>query len=75
MAGVLDRLGRARKRPVEMRRQGPVSRSADLHNLQLQAAKEILAEVFGVTLAEVEVMIRLRSEERTLWPERFWLEE
>jgi hypothetical protein len=43
--------------------------------MELHAAKEILAEVFGITIPKVEEMIRQRSEERMLWPERFWLEE
>ncbi len=38
-------------------------------------AMEILAEVFCVRTSEVEEMIRQRSEERELWPERFWMGE
>jgi len=49
--------------------------------MELQAAKEILAEVFQVRLSEVDEMIRRRSEsggrgsnEDGLWPQEFWLE-
>ena len=43
----------------------------DMIELQLAAAKEILAEVFDITIAEAEDMIKQRSQERTLWPEKF----
>jgi hypothetical protein len=43
--------------------------------MKLHAAQEILAEVFGISLAEAEEMIRQRSRERTLWPERFSADE
>lgn len=51
--------------------------------LELQAAKEILAEVFGMKISEVEEMLRQRSEEEApsckgdgaLWPESFCLAE
>lgn len=39
--------------------------------LELVAAKEILAEVFDITFVEAEEMIKQRSRERTLWPEKF----
>ena len=52
--------------------------------LELQTAKEILAEVFGVKLTEVDEMIQNRfeaagnddvvSKENGLWPQEFWLE-
>jgi hypothetical protein len=35
--------------------------------LELQAAMEILAEVFNIRPSEVEEMIRLRSEDREMW--------
>jgi hypothetical protein len=49
--------------------------------LELQAAKEILAEVFDMRISEVEEMLRQRSEsedlsceeEDGLWPESFCL--
>ena len=74
MAGVLDRLGRSKKHPVEPSIPAKL-RSKDRSMLELQAAKEILSEVFAITIPEVDEMIRLRSEERMLWPERFWIEE
>ncbi|MFZ2833748.1 MAG: hypothetical protein WAZ20_07520 [Methanothrix sp.] len=43
----------------------------DMIDLELIAAKEILAEVFDITFAEAEEMIKQRSRERTLWPEKF----
>ncbi len=51
--------------------------------LELQAAMEILAEVFGIRASEVEEMIQSRSEEPVceganttgaLWPREFWLD-
>ena len=43
----------------------------ELTGMKLQAAQEILAEVFSISLAEAEEMIKQRSRERTLWPESF----
>jgi len=37
--------------------------------LELQSAMEILAEVFGIRVSEVEDMLRMRSEEKEQWPE------
>ena len=45
--------------------------SEELTDMKLHAAQEILAEVFGISLTEAEEMIKQRSRERTLWPERF----
>ncbi len=52
--------------------------------MELEAAREILAEVFGVRLSEVDEMIHNRfeevhsqetcCEEGGLWPQEFWLE-
>jgi len=42
----------------------------DLIDLKLHAAYEILSEVFGITVVEAEEMIKQRSKERMLWPER-----
>ena len=47
----------------------------ELTGMKLQAAQEILAEVFGISLAEAEEMIKQRSRERTLWPESFSAED
>lgn len=77
MAGVLGKLLRPQKRATY--------RSAKA--LQLEAAKEILAEVFHARPADVEDMLRSRLEERSpdfeqesisedgLWPATFCLEE
>jgi len=49
--------------------------------LELQTAKEILAEVFEIDVQEVEEMIRERCEggvqqkDQELWPESLWVEE
>jgi hypothetical protein len=61
------------------------ARRADPRALELQAAMEILAEIFGIKPAEVEEMIQNRFEyalvnetagtEDGLWPREFWLEE
>jgi hypothetical protein len=74
MAKVLDHLGKSKRHPL-LPRSHSRNGSKDLTEMELHAAKEILAEVFGITIQEVEEMIRQRSEERMLWPERFWLEE
>jgi aromatic ring-cleaving dioxygenase len=49
--------------------------------MELETAKEILAEVFRVRLSEVDEMIRYRFEaedmgpkEGGLWPQEFWVE-
>jgi hypothetical protein len=55
----------------------------DLKALELQTAMEILAEVFGIGISEVDEMLRQRGEvevqsckeEGTLWPESFCLAE
>ena len=68
MSGVLEHLFRPQKKAVSPQA------------VELQAAKEILAEVFQVKLSEVDEMIRCRSEsgergsnEDGLWPESFCL--
>ena len=61
MAGVLEQLIRQQNR-VEYR---------SLKAMELEAAKEILAEVFNITFDEAGEMIKQRSQERTLWPEKF----
>jgi hypothetical protein len=49
--------------------------------LELETAKEILAEIFRVRIADVEEMIQNRfeaddmgSKGNGLWPREFWLE-
>jgi len=76
MARVLDQLIRPQKRAV-------VSRS-DKKAMELEAAREILAEVFRVRLSEVNEMIENRLEkvpsleaccqEDRLWPQELWVE-
>jgi hypothetical protein len=50
--------------------------------MELEAAREILAEVFGIRLSEVDEMIEnrfqvgeeRRSREDGLWPQELWVE-
>jgi hypothetical protein len=71
MAGVLGQLFGPQKTAVQDRRA-----------MELEAAREILAEVFGVKLSEVDEMIENRfqaGEERRsmdgeLWPQELWIE-
>ena len=76
MAGVLGLLIGPQKRAVVhcTSRMNPKA-------LELQTAKEILAEVFRVRVSEVDEMIQNRFEaddmdpkESGLWPAEFWLE-
>jgi hypothetical protein len=82
MAGVLERI----MGPQNQRRLVQRSKKAPWVNpkaLELQAAMEILAEVFGISTPQVEEMLRERSEAGTkscrgevaLWPESFCLVE
>ncbi len=81
MAGVFGLIRGSRRQLVG--RNGGVQRP-NPRALELQAAKEILAEIFGVRLSEISEMIRLRSEEAIcvgasgvedgLWPREFLLE-
>jgi uncharacterized tellurite resistance protein B-like protein len=46
--------------------------------MELEAAREILAEVFGVKLSEVDEMIQSRFDAEDmgsngLWPQEFWV--
>ena len=69
MAGVFEQLIRPQNRVVHR----------NLKALELEAAKEILAEVFRIRLSEVDEMIQCRFEvevsvkENGLWPQEFWL--
>ena len=75
MAGVLEQLIRPQKKVVVYR---------NPKELELQTAKEILAEVFRVGLSEVDEMIQNRfqvaakddmgTKEDGLWPQEFLLE-
>ena len=73
MAGVLELLIRPQNKAVHR----------DLKAMELEAAKEILAEVFRVRLSEVDEIIRCRFEDEDmgsmgsedgLWPQEFCLE-
>jgi hypothetical protein len=71
MAGVLERIIQSRKRII---RQTTPLDAVPVKVLQLQMAKEILAETFGVSVREVEEMIQMRCEEKESWPEGLWVE-
>ena len=71
MAGVLERIMQSRKRII---RQTTPLDAVPVEVLQLQMAKEILAETFGVSVREVEEMIQMRCEEKESWPEGLWVE-
>ncbi len=72
MAGVLGLIKGPQKWQVG--RPGVIQR-ADPKALELQAAREILAEVFNIKISDVDemLMLRLRSEEREMWPREFCL--
>ena len=71
MAGVLEQLIWPQKTAVQDRR-----------SMELDAAREILAEVFGIKLSEVDEMIEnrfqagkeRRSRVDNLWPQELWVE-
>lgn len=73
MAGVFPQRTRQRMKAVR----------SNLEAMELEAAKEILAEVFRIDLEEVEEMISSRLQEvqaevspegNGLWPQEFWVE-
>lgn len=78
MAGVFGRL----KKAAEYR---SLAKRANRRILELEAAKQILAEVFGVSISDVEEMISNRykdacsldneREETEIWPKEFWVAE
>lgn len=71
MAGVLERMRRPGKQIVKQ------SMSMDLvptKVLELQTAKEILAEIFGTDISDVEEMIQVRCERFESCPEGLWAE-
>ena len=69
MAGVFEQLFRPQQKTIYQ----------DQKAMELEAAKEILAEVFRIRLSEVDEMIRCRFEvevsvkENGLWPQEFRL--
>lgn len=77
MEGVLERLRNPQKRSMEN-----CTALASQKAQELEAAREILAEVFGVQPSEVNEMIRNRfqksdkkssGEDHGLWPQEFWV--
>ena len=73
MVGVLEQLIRPQQKTIYQ----------DQKAMELEAAKEILAEVFRIRLSEVDEMIRCRFEaegmisvgsDDGLWPQEFCLE-
>ena len=82
MAGVLERIRWPQKKLVVG--QSYSASKIDLRIFELQAAKEILAEIFGVKISDVEEMIQNRYEkvrckansyeEMEPWPREFLLE-
>lgn len=80
MAGVLERIGWSPKKVLA--NSFPALR-VDRRILELQAAKEILAEIFGVSISDVEEMILNRYEDACYrdnrsdeeWPQEFWVGE
>jgi hypothetical protein len=71
MAGVLERIMQSRKRII---RQNAPFDVIPTKVMQHQMAKEILAETFGISVRDVEEMIRMRCEEKESWPEGLWVE-
>ncbi len=60
MAGVLEQLRRPGRKLVRVN--VPLA-EMNPKVLELQAAKEILAEVFGTNMSEIDEMLKLRCEE------------
>ena len=79
LSGVMGKLARPKKCPV-----GGNAHQADQAAVELDTAKEILAEVFSIRLSEVDNMILSRSKEgyslpprskeERLWPQEFQLD-
>jgi hypothetical protein len=74
MAIILEDMGKAKGKTILPRGSSRMS-GKDLIDMKLHAAQEILAEVFGITVVEAEEMIKQRSKERMVWPEKFQSEE
>jgi hypothetical protein len=78
MAGILERIGWSPKRVLA--NSFPALR-VGRRILGPQAAKEILAEIFGISISDVEEMIQIRYEDacyrnkREEWPQEFCLGE
>jgi hypothetical protein len=61
MAGVFEQILRPRRQLIRF--SIPASR-ADERILELQVAMEILAEIFGTDVSEIDMMLKQRYEER-----------
>ncbi len=79
MAGILERIHWPQKRALADSTPAP---RVDRRILELQTAKEILAEIFGVGVSDVEEMILNRYEEACYrndgpeeWPQELWVGE
>jgi hypothetical protein len=77
MAGILERMKWPSKKASENSLPAP---RVDRRILELQTAKEILAEIFGVRVSDVEEMIMNRYEEACYkndepdeWPQELWV--
>ncbi|MDQ1261646.1 MAG: hypothetical protein QG575_827 [Euryarchaeota archaeon] len=70
MAEVLGNNGKVKRKPIVPPENSRIS-GDELIDLKLHAAQEILAEVFGISIVDAQEMIKQRSKERMLWPERF----
>jgi hypothetical protein len=83
MAGVLERIRWPQKKLVVVN--SSLAPRLDLRVLELQVAKEILAEIFSVRISDVEEMIQNRYgavcieanryEDTEQWPREFLLGE
>ncbi len=71
MAGVLEQLRKPQRQLIGCNASMP---GTNPKALQLQAAKEILAEVFGIRTSEVDEMLKQRYEEKVDWPQEFYLD-
>ena len=84
IAGVLECVIKSKRQVVKP---GQPFGKHSFKALELQTAKEILAEVFHARVSDVEDMIQRRLDEKSLppaecqigekapWPEMFWVEE
>ena len=81
-----DHPNRSKLRGIHLKiKSHKMAMQCDPKALELETAKEILAEVFKVRLSDVDEMIKNRfeavsyedtsSKENGLWPQEFWLEE
>jgi|WetSurSiteA1Bulk_404760.scaffolds.fasta_scaffold05711_3 hypothetical protein len=79
MAGILERIHWPQKRALGDSSPAP---KVDRRILELQTAKEILAEIFGVGVSDVEEMMLSRYDETCCridepgeWPRELWVGE